>query len=260
MPQAGLIAANADAKAWFTPLTVLKVWDARSSEWRFASAITIPLLWLEAGGTVRTPLGARRIRQSNLGIYDIAITPFIIGHRLSFTLQASARLPIYAPTGSYAAGRLNNLSANYWTVAPTLALIRLSPDGTAELSGQLAVQVHSRNKATDYQSAPVLIFDALAAKRFASGLGAGVALSLVQQLGDDTGRLADRLGGFRGRDFGIGPYASYTTKVGAAPLDLTLRWVPSIESKRRLAGNTVMLTASMPVRARMPPEASPAAP
>lgn len=213
----------------------------------------MPIVWLNVTASVRAGPGMRRLDQSNSGIHDLGFTPIIAGRSLNRATHGAFKLTLFAPTGSYRAGRLNNLGNNFWTAVPSLALTRLSADGTAELSGQLGVHVNSRNKATDYRSAPVLTFDAVASKRFNSGFGAGVDLALVQQLGDDEGPLADRLNGFEGRDFGLGPVLTYgATVAGKAPLNLTLRWVPSIASRKRIAGDTVMLTATMPISARLP--------
>jgi hypothetical protein len=260
VPNAGLVTADAEGKASFTPITILKVWKV-DGDWSFGSALTMPLLWVQSTATISGAPGSLRVRQSNFGIYDLGFTPIIAGHRFTQLDQMSFKLTVFAPTGSYQAGRLNNLGANYWTVVPSIAATKLSADRSVELSGQLQLHVNSRNKATNYKTAPALTFDALASKSFQSGLGVGVILSLVQQLSKDEGPLADRLNGFQGRDFGIGPYASYSTKVaGQVPLDFTLRWVPSFTSKNRLAGNTVLLTASMPIAVKMPAAATPAAP
>jgi hypothetical protein len=49
--------------------------------------------------------------------------------------------------------------------------------------------------------------------------GAGIVMGTVQQLGNDSGPIADRLNGFRGRDFAMGPIVTYDTKLGGkAPL------------------------------------------
>jgi hypothetical protein len=251
VPEAGLVTAGLRGQAVFTPITLLKVWEA-NAQWSFASALTQPLLHVRATATVDSVAGSLRLRQSKFGLYDLGVTPLIVGHRFSKTEHASFKFTVWAPTGAYATGRLTNLSANYWTFIPTAAFTKLSADQTAEFNAQLGLQTHTRNKATDYQSAPVLTFDTLASKRFPSGVGVGGVLIVIQQVADDKGPLADRLGGFRGRDVALGPLLTYSTKVGPAPLDLSLRWLASVDSRNRLAGDTVMLTASMPIAVKLP--------
>ncbi len=77
--------------------------------------------------------------------------------------------------------------------------------------------------------------------------GAGIVMGTVQQLGNDSGPIADRLNGFRGRDFAMGPIVTYDTKLGGkAPLSLSLRWVPTVASKNRLDSTaTVMGSATL---------------
>ncbi|MFP3548608.1 transporter, partial [Rhizobium sp. SIMBA_035] len=76
------------------------------------------------------------------------------------------------------------------------------------------LQFYTRNHATDYQNGTLFTLDALALKRFSNGVGVGVVMGTVQQLADDTGPLADRLNGFRGHDFSLGPIITYDTKLG----------------------------------------------
>lgn len=68
-----------------------------------------------------------------------------------------------------------------------------------------------------------------------------------EQLGDDSGPLADRLNGFRGHDWAVGPIVTYDTRIGArSVLSLSLRWVPTVASKNRLKStNTFMGTATI---------------
>jgi hypothetical protein len=42
----------------------------------------------------------------------------------------------------------------------------------------------------------------------------------IQQLTDDGGKAADRLNGFVGRAFGVGPILTYLTKLGKSHFDL----------------------------------------
>ena len=61
------------------------------------------------------------------------------------------------------------------------------------------------------------------------------------------GPTADKLNGFRGYDWALGPIVSYDTKLGgAAPLSMSLRWVPTVSSKNRIdSRKTVMATATL---------------
>ena len=66
----------------------------------------------------------------------------------------------------------------------------------------------------------------------------------VQQLGRDSGPTADKLGGFVGYDWTVGPILTYDTKLaGKAPLSFSLRWVPTIASKNRLSSPSTVMGA-----------------
>lgn len=73
---------------------------------------------------------------------------------------------------------------------------------------------------------------------------AGVAVETVQQLGKDSGPTADKLNGFVGYDWTIGPILSYDTKLaGKAPLSFSL---PTIASNNRLnSTSTAMGTVTL---------------
>ncbi|VVE61145.1 phenol degradation protein meta [Pandoraea anapnoica] len=111
----------------------------------------------------------------------------------------------------------------------------------------LGFQFYTRNTATNYQNAPLMTLDLMGLKKFSNGLGLGLVMGTVQQLGNDSGPVADRLNGFVGRDFTLGPIITFDTKIaGKHPLSASLRWVPSISSTNRLKStNTVQATATL---------------
>jgi len=67
----------------------------------------------------------------------------------------------------------------------------------------------------------------------------------IQQLTDDGGATADRLNGFLGRAFGVGPIATYSTKVGKSHLDFNARWVHEFENRKRPEGDLFQLSATL---------------
>jgi hypothetical protein len=48
----GLLVANVDVKASFTPITLLYIWPTPTKEWNFASAVEFPLAWVECEASV----------------------------------------------------------------------------------------------------------------------------------------------------------------------------------------------------------------
>jgi len=246
-PVGGTLSLNLGVKVSVTSATVMKVWDTGAGPWNFSSSFTLPYLWNEVTADVTTPTATLRRQQSEAGIFDLLITPLTAGYHFSKTEHASFGLGIWVPTGSYDTSQLANVGLNYWSFVPTAAYTQLWPDHGVEFSALGSVQFNTRNKDTDYQSAPLLTVDALAAKDLGQGWRAGLVAAWVQQLADDTGPLADKLNGFRGYSVALGPIVTYATKLGGTrPLDVSLRWTPSIASKNRMEGNAFTFTATVP--------------
>jgi len=84
-------------------------------------------------------------------------------------------------------------------------------------------------------------------KRFDNGAAVGLIVGTVQQLGNDSSALAERLDGFVGHDLAVGPIVTYDTKLqGKLPLSFSLRWVPTVYSRNRLdSDSTVMGTVTL---------------
>ena len=87
--------------------------------------------------------------------------------------------------------------------------------------------------------------EATVIKRFKCGAGIGVIGSWIEQLNDDTGPSGDRLHGFRGRAFGVGPIITYTTKIGKSLLDLNARFIPEFGNEKRVQGNLFQFAATL---------------
>ena len=77
-----------------------------------------------------------------------------------------------------------------------------------------------------------------------NGLGIGFVESWIQQLNDDDGAPA-AINGFLGRAFGIGPIATYSTKLGKSQLDLNARWIHDFDVSKRVEGDGFNFTASL---------------
>ena len=255
VPVAGNIALDLKAEVSMTPITLLRVWDTGEGRWNYASAITVPIIWNRVTATVSAGNATTQRSQSASGIFDVLITPIIAGYHFSPTSHMAMSFGIWAPTGSFETGRLANTGLNYWTFSPTVAYTKLVPESGFEFTAQAGVQFNSRNTATDYKSAPLVTFDALIQKSLGDGFAIGANLSWVQQVGDDEGPLADRLNGFVGHALAIGPTIGWSGNIGNRPAEATFRWTPTVTSGRRLSGDTLMLTFSLPLVMPAPPPA-----
>ncbi|MNV54207.1 hypothetical protein D3C71_1463840 [compost metagenome] len=140
-----------------------------------------------------------------------------------------------------------NPSLNNWTFIPQVAYTKIFPESGFQLDTVAGVQFYTRNNATDYRNAPVFSLDVMGRKTFSNGVSAGLILGTMQQMGSDKGPTADRLNGFKGRDWALGPIVTYDTKLAdKRSLSLSLRWVPTISSTNRLdSTSTFMGTATL---------------
>ncbi|WP_082852561.1 SphA family protein [Caballeronia fortuita] len=234
VPIAGKTSLGINGEVAFTLASILHVWG-EAGGWDFASAVTLPYVWTKVTGSLSVgPLSSSTSdRASNL--FDMYFTPIEAGYHLTKTDHIAFSFNFWAPTGHYDVNALANPSLNNWTFVPQVAYTKLVPQYNLEFDAVLGLQFYTRNSATDYQNAPLLTLDAMGLKKFGNGVGVGVVMGTVQQLGNDSGPTADRLNGFVGHDFALGPIVTYDTKIGGKhPLSASIRWVPSIASTNRL--------------------------
>ncbi|RKE25389.1 hypothetical protein B0G76_6919 [Paraburkholderia sp. BL23I1N1] len=66
----------------------------------------------------------------------------------------------------------------------------------------------------------------------------------IQQIGHDSGGLADATGGNQGHSVGIGPMVTWSGKVQKTPVSASLRWVNEFNVSNRPKGNAVELSVS----------------
>ncbi|ABF11401.1 hypothetical protein ACUXAV_005986 [Cupriavidus metallidurans] len=246
VPIAGKTSIGLDAKVAFTLATLMKVWDTGGGAWNFASSFTLPYVWMSVHTTAGIGNFSRGTSDRASNLYDMYFSPIIAGYHFSKTSHMALSFNVWAPTGQYDKNALANPSLNNWTFVPQIAFTHLMPEYGLEFNAVGAFQFYTRNTATDYQNAPLFTLDVMGVKKFGKW-GAGIVMGTVQQLGNDSGPIADRLNGFRGRDFAMGPIVTYDTKLGGkAPLSLSLRWVPTVASKNRLDSTaTVMGSATL---------------
>jgi hypothetical protein len=247
VPIAGQTSLGIESKVSFTLATLLKVWDTGPGNWNFASSVTIPYAYAKATATLTVgQLQPAAVTQSTSNLFDLYFTPVTAGYHISKDENVSLSLNVWAPTGKYDPTLIANPSLNNWTFIPSIAYTKAWPDQGFELDATAGVQFYTRNDATDYQNAPLFTLDVMGLKRFDNGWSVGLIVGTVQQLGKDSGPTADKLNGFVGYDWGAGPIVTYDTKLaGKAPLEFSLRWVPTVASRNRLSGDTVMGTASL---------------
>lgn len=246
VPIAGRTSLGLEGEVAFTLASLVRVWGGIGG-WDFASGITLPYVWTE----VNAALSVNRLSSSSSdrasNLFDMYFTPIEAGYHFTKTDHIALSFSFWAPTGHYDPNALANPSLNNWTFVPQAAYTKLVPQYNLEFDAVLGLQFYTRNAATDYQNAPLFTLDVMGLKKFSNGVGVGLVLGTVQQLGDDSGPIADRLNGFVGHDFSMGPILTYDTKInGKHPLSASLRWVPTITNTNRLKSTrTIQATATL---------------
>jgi len=244
VPIAGLLVANVDMKASFTPIALFYIWPTATKEWNFASAVSFPLAWIEVEANLSLGPFAVRKRESMFGLFDLAFTPILASYHFSQTDWLFFGFSFWAPTGSFEKNRLVNLSQNTWTFIPGVAYTKILPEANIELTAIWQMEFDTQDHATHYQNGILSDLEVLAIKRFKNGLGIGFVESWIQQVNDDGGAPA-ALNGFAGRAFGIGPIVTYSTKLGKSHLDFSARWIHDFGVSNRVAGDGFNFSASL---------------
>lgn len=239
IPIAGKITAGLNYNIVYNIVNAVKTWGITAGGWNFASSFGVPLQYTDVSS-----FHGRLPDDHATQFADIFFTPVVAGYHLTKTDHIALSVQIYAPTGAYNTNRLANAGQNTWTFTPTFAYTRLLPKEGIELSLNYGVEFYTSNNQTNYHNAPLSVLDLLALKRFGAGWGAGVVAGYIQQLGHDTGGLAELTGGNQGHSVGVGPMVTWNGKISKTPVGATLRWVNEFNVSNRPKGNAVELSVN----------------
>lgn len=237
-PVGGEIRAGLEATIIGQTLTGLWVPDVEIAGGAFAIGLSLPVQYLSATAL----LGGREERQSQTALGDIALAPRI-GWQ-SGPHFWSLGLNVFAPTGAWEKGVLDNIGMNYWTFSPNLSYTYLDAARGLDVSLNVGIDINTENRDTDYRSGAMAHLDALVLKRIGERFSAGLFASVLEQVQDDKGRIADRLDGFRGRSRAIGPVLTYTAGPKERPVSVAFSWASEFGTENRPRGNALFLTIS----------------
>ncbi|MBN3856828.1 transporter [Paraburkholderia sp. Ac-20340] len=237
LPIAGRVTAGLDYTISYTLINAVKTWGITAGGWNFATSFGVPLQYTDISsfhGVLPNDHGTQ--------FADVFFSPVVAGYHLTKIDHIALSVQIYAPTGAYNANRLANAGQNTWTFTPTIAYTHIFPAENIEFSLNYGLEFYTPNNDTHYHNAPVSVLDVLALKRFAGGWGAGIIGGYIQQVGNDTGGIAQLTGGSQGHAVGIGPMLTWNGKIDKTPVGATLRWVNEFSASNRPKGNAVELT------------------
>ena len=246
VPIAGDVSLGLEADINLFTLTGVYIWPTAPGKWNYASMLTVPHISNDVTATVGSGLGTARIRDDASDFFDLYFAPVIASYHVSEMEHWSFAAYVYAPTADYDPGRVANPGLNVWTVSPTVGYTRLFLKGGVELSASAALDWYSENDDTNYQNGLVARLEGLAMLRGPKGWGVGAVAGWIEQVEDDSGPIADRLDGFRGRSFGVGPMLTYSKRWDTGEhLDFSLRYVKEFSVENRFEGDPLLFTAAL---------------
>lgn len=244
VPLNNVVSLGMDATFEMLSLTGVYVWNTGEGRWNFASMGALPIAEVEVDANVSLGPRTGQVTDSDgWGLFDPFFAPVIASYHIDKTHHLSLALYIYTDWGDYDPDRLANLSLNNWTYSPTVGYTALMQQGTLEFSALGAFDIYTENDATDYQNGTVFRLDAQLIKRFANGWGVGGIGGWIEQIEDDEGGIADRLNGFKGRAFALGPTVNYTRHWEGGQVEFAARWLQEFDVKNRIEGDPLMVTA-----------------
>lgn len=246
VPVLGNVSGGISPTVSYTIVNLTRTWGGDKGGISYASSLGLPLQSTKVRADFKALGPGVSTTDESTDLADILVTPIIASYRIAEGESFSFSLPIYAPTGEYDPQRLANAGQNVWTVMPTLAYSKLDGKGS-EFTSMAAIEVYSKNEDTDYQSGALFRVDVLWLTPLSKpGWAMGLAGGWIQQLQDDNGTLADRLGGFHGSSLGAGPQLGWGGKFGKQAVAVSARWVPEFYARNRPRGNGFSVDLTLP--------------
>lgn len=202
----------------------------------------LPYTWIDVTANVQRGPGSARISNKVDGFGDLTVIPAMLAWKTG-NVQVNALLPIYAPTGSYQAGRLGNPGLNYWTFDPMVGLVYSNAQTGLNALAHTGYAMNTENPDTRYRSGNLFHVDAAVQQVLPVGSGfmtIGAEGWYFQQMSCDSGAGAT-LGCFKGRTAGVGPVVGYIRPLGKQSLLVEAKWLPELDTRNRLNGDFIWL-------------------
>ena len=206
----------------------------------YTVAAFLPYTWVDISANVQTPGGPVYRQNSVSGFGDLTVVPVMLAWKTG-DWQFDFLMPIYAPIGSYKLGRLGNTGLNYWTFDPMAGVSDMNQKVGFNVMLHAGYAMNTENPDTDYHSGSLFHFDGAIQQLLPVGSGflsLGAEGFYFNQLTCDSGEGAT-LGCFKGMTAGVGPVLGYVLPMGKQALSVELKWLPEIDTKKRLKGDYV---------------------
>src|SRR5258705_11109756 len=83
VPIGNNLTLGVDMKVSFTPITILYIWPTSGKEWNFASAISIPLAYVDAKANVSLGPFSGQVKDHDFGLFDIVLVPIVASYHIT---------------------------------------------------------------------------------------------------------------------------------------------------------------------------------
>jgi hypothetical protein len=233
LPIGGQLSVGLDAKVDALVLGALYTVKNKFLGAHYSFGAFVPYTWMDVRGEVNQ----QNRRETVEGIGDITLIPLMLAWKEN-TLQYTASLAVYAPTGDYTAGALANLGLNYWTIDPTVGIAYNNPETGLNFGAYTGITFNTENSATNYDSGSMFHLEGSVQQLLPLGkgyMGLGLAAFFFQQVTGDSGAGARR--DFKGKTAGIRPVINYILPAGSDNWVFEAKWLPELSTKNRLKGD-----------------------
>lgn len=235
---AGLVTAGLDASIDASITGAIYTFDTPVLDSHYSVGAFLPYLWVDVEANVVAG-GIPGVRSDSAdGIGDLTLLPLMMAWKQDLW-QFSALLPVYAPTGDYNLGQLANVGRNYWTFDPTFQVSYNNAKTGFNAAVFTGITLNTENEDTNYKSGSAFHIDASVQQLLPVGPGfmsIGFNAFYYDQIEGDSGSGAN-LGDFEGRSYGIGPALGYILPCGENTFVAEARWLPEMDTTRRLEGD-----------------------
>jgi hypothetical protein len=220
-------------------LAAVKTTDTPLFGGRYGYSAVLPVLDMDLDVAVPTPAGTLKLHGEKRGFGDIQVTPLIVQWATP-GLFTTASLALQLPTGRYDKHRAVNPGVNHWTASPAFAFTYLHASGF-EISSNLQLNIHGRNRDTDYRSGMEFQHE-FALGQHAGPFTLGLGGYMTRQLNDDDA--PGLASGNRSRVNALGPALSYLNPASGWPA-LWLHAYREFGARNRAQGHQVALRAAL---------------